>query len=90
MNTLVKQKKVFSSTEAQQNFGRLLDTARRESIMIQKNCRDIAILLSIEDYSDLVEKRGDAYWEERAVKAARGGFLSKKASEKYLQSVLQH
>lgn len=91
METLIRpkqKKKIFSSTEAQQHFGRLLDTARREPITIQKNYRDIAVLLSIEDYGDLVEKREDAYWGREAQKAAKNGFLSKRASEKYLKLVL--
>ncbi len=41
--------KVVSATEAKQTFGALLDAARREPIIIQKQNRNVAALIAIED-----------------------------------------
>ena len=57
--------RVVSSTQAQNQFGRLMEDAKKEPIMIQKNGRDQVILLAAEEYeamlaaadtSDLVKK----------------------------------
>ncbi len=83
-----KTKNVISSTDAQQGFGRLLLAARRKPITIRKNDRDVVVMLSVEDYGNLVAGREDAYWAGRAEKAAKGGFLTEQTSEKYLKSLL--
>ena len=41
--------KVFGAREAKDEFGRLLDTARREPVTIEKKGRPVAVVLSIED-----------------------------------------
>ncbi len=40
----------ISATEAKQRFAALLDTAQREPVMIQRHDRDIAVILSAEEY----------------------------------------
>lgn len=48
--------RVVSSTEAQNQFGKLLDDAKREPVMIQKNGRDQVVMVSVEDYQRMVQE----------------------------------
>ena len=40
----------ISATDAKNKFGEVLELARREPVRIQKNGRDVAVLLSAEEY----------------------------------------
>ena len=42
--------KSVSATDAKQNLAALLDTAQREPVMIRRHDRDVAVLLSAEQY----------------------------------------
>jgi prevent-host-death family protein len=44
-----------SATEAKQALSSMLDAAQREPIVIQKQRRDVAVLLSMRDYERLTE-----------------------------------
>jgi len=44
---------IVSATEAKQKFSALLDAAQREPVCIQKHERDVAVLLSAEEYRRL-------------------------------------
>ena len=41
---------IISATEAKQSFGAVIEKAQREPVMIRKQNRDVAVILSIEDY----------------------------------------
>ncbi len=43
----------IASTQAQKSFGKLLDTAQREPVTIQKKGRSVAVLVSKNEYDDL-------------------------------------
>ena len=43
----------IASTKAQKSFGKLLDTAQREPVTIQKKGRPVAVLISMDEYDDL-------------------------------------
>lgn len=43
----------LSAHEAKARFGQLLDTARREPIVIERHGRAVAVVLSKEDYDEL-------------------------------------
>ena len=43
----------ISATEAKQKFAALLDAAQREPVRIQKHERDVAVLLSAEEFNRL-------------------------------------
>lgn len=45
--------RTVSVTKAKQSLGHIIDVAQREPIMIQKQHRDVAILLSMYDYEKL-------------------------------------
>ncbi len=42
-----------SATEAKQSFGAILDAAQREPVVIRKQKRDVAVVLSMEEYERL-------------------------------------
>ncbi|HKK18360.1 MAG TPA: type II toxin-antitoxin system Phd/YefM family antitoxin [Opitutales bacterium] len=45
--------KTMTANEAKQSFGRLLDDARREPVLIEKHKRPAAVLISSEEYDRL-------------------------------------
>ena len=47
----------ISATDAKQKFAALLDTAQREPVRIQRHERDIAVLISDEEYQRLCGDR---------------------------------
>ena len=81
---------VFTAKEAKNNFGRLLDEARRSPVAIQKNGRKVAFLISKEDYSHYAdfEEVIDAYWGKKAVEAHKGGYLTIAESKKFIDSII--
>jgi prevent-host-death family protein len=68
--------RVFSATEVKQAFGAALDAAQREPVVIRKQNRDVAVLLSAAEYDKLRGLRiaaFDALCDRVAAKAeARG------------------
>ena len=48
--------RVVTSTEAQNQFGKLMEDAKREPVMIQKNGRDQVVMLSAEDYQRIIRE----------------------------------
>ena len=44
----------ISANEAKARFGQLLDTARREPVTIEKHGRPVAVVISVEDYQELL------------------------------------
>lgn len=82
--------KVFTAKEAKNNFGRLLDEARRSPVAINKNGRKVAFVISQEDYSHYedFEEIIDTYWGRKAKIAEKGGYLTVVESRKFIDSVL--
>ena len=79
--------KSIAAREAKNGFGRLLDEARSEPIVIHKHGRAVAVVLSYEEYERL-ELLEDAFWAARAVAAEREGYLSASESEELLTDLL--
>lgn len=46
----------ISATDAKNKFGEVLEMARKEPVRIQKNGRDVAVMLSAEEYNRLAEE----------------------------------
>lgn len=42
---------LVSATEAKQSFAAVIDKAQREPVVIRKQNRDVAVIMSIEDYN---------------------------------------
>ncbi|MGI0479372.1 type II toxin-antitoxin system Phd/YefM family antitoxin [Geminocystis sp. CENA526] len=55
-----------SATEAKQTFGTIINQAQREPIVIQKKNRDVAVILSIEDYQRITRSNIREFQEFRA------------------------
>lgn len=80
--------KVFGAKEAKDGFGRLLDTAQREPVRIEKKGRPVAVLISMDEYQRL-EAMEDAWWAERAEAAEKeGDWLGPEESERLLKKFL--
>ncbi len=48
--------RVITSTEAQNQFGKLIEDAQKEPVMIQKNGRDQVVIISAEEYEAIKVK----------------------------------
>jgi len=48
---------IVSATHAKQNFAALLDQAQREPVRIQRHERDVAVLVSAEEYEKIQQLR---------------------------------
>ena len=44
---------IVSATRAKQNFAAILDQAQREPVRIQRHERDVAVLVSAEEYENI-------------------------------------
>ena len=49
--------KTVSATEAKQNFAAMIDHAQREPVRIRRHDRDLAVLVSAEQYEHLNKNR---------------------------------
>ena len=47
--------KALSAKDAKYNFGRLIDTARAEPVVIEKHGRPVVVVLAIEEYERLTQ-----------------------------------
>lgn len=74
----------ISSNAAKQSFGRVLDDAQREPVMIQKHNRSAAVILSIAEYERL---RGlnsaefEAFCDDLGERAKERGLTEAKLKE---------
>lgn len=78
----------FTARDAKNQFGRLLDTARREPVLVSKHGRPVAVVLSYEEYERLDELE-KAYWTGRADAADAEGYLGRRESEALLEGRLE-
>jgi antitoxin Phd len=76
----------LGAREAKNEFGRMLDAAQSESVLIEKKGRPIAVVLSIKEYQ-LLENAQDKLWEMLAKASEIEGLVSEKESEEFLKSL---
>jgi len=70
--------KSFTAIDARRRFGRLLEKVRREPVMITKNGRAVAMMLSASDNELIAVVEGflaERYWGERIADVERGGSI---------------
>ncbi len=79
--------KIYNSTAAKDSFGELLDNSRKEPVKITRNNKEIAVVLSIEEYNRLVDLE-ESWFISKAKAASKGGYLSKTKSEALLEKML--
>jgi prevent-host-death family protein len=76
--------KTIPATEAKNRFGAILDAAQREPIVIRRQDRDIAVVLSMADYERLRSANIRALLDLRdevAAEAAKAGLTEERLSE---------
>ena len=79
--------KTLGASEAKNHFGKLLDLARREPIQIAKKGRNVAVVISIEEFERLSELE-DELLAIKAEKAQKEGFIGMSESEALLEELL--
>jgi antitoxin Phd len=79
--------KLFTAKDAKTNFGQLLDTAIREPVSISRNGRQVAVILSAQDYERLAAFE-DAWWAHQSERNEAEGLLSADESEAFLKDLL--
>lgn len=77
----------MTAGDAKRSFGVLLDRAQREPVTITKNGREVAVLVSKEDFERL-EALEDAYWGRLAEEAEKEGYVGPEEGEKLLSRLL--
>jgi len=74
--------KIITAAAAKSAFGKFLDMAHREPVVVTKNDRPVGVFLSVEDLEDTI-------WGERALKAHAEGYLGPAASGNLLDDLLR-
>lgn len=78
-----------TATEAKTNFGKILRQIMREPVFIEKSGKEIAVILSIEEYQHLVTIE-DMIWAQAAIEADKEGYIGVEESEKFLKRILKN
>ena len=76
--------KSIAATEAKNRLGAILDAAQREPIVIRRQDRDIAVILSMADYDRLRSANVRAFLDLRnevAAEAAEAGLTDERLAE---------
>jgi prevent-host-death family protein len=73
--------KTMTAAEAKNAFGKFLDIARREPVVVTKNNRPVGVFLSMEDIEDTI-------WGEQALKAHAEGYIGPEASDQLLHKLI--
>ena len=73
--------KTITAADAKNAFGKFLDMAQREPVVVTKNNRPVGVFLSLEDLEDTI-------WAERARAAITEGFIGPEASEKLIRQLI--
>jgi prevent-host-death family protein len=78
--------RTVSATHAKQNFAEVIDAAQREPVRIRRHNRDLAVMISAEEYDRMVSDR----WREFDRFAALAAAQAKAAglTEEKLQEIL--
>lgn len=81
------KKDTMSASDAKNNFGELLEFARKNPVKIERNGRPVAVMISHEEF-ERMEAMEDAWWAKQAEEASKEGFLGQKQSEDFLAEML--
>lgn len=73
--------KTITAAEAKNGFGKFLDMAQREPVLVTKNNRPVGVFLSMQDIEDTI-------WAEKALKAHAEGLIGTEASDRLLKSLI--
>lgn len=79
--------RTVSATEAKQRLAALLDTAQREPVLIRRQNRDIAVIMSPEEYDRIRGARNDEF--ERFCDRVSAKAKARGLTEKILADILK-
>ena len=80
--------KTVTATEVKNKWGQILLAAIREPVIVEKNNHPVAVVLSIDEHTRLVELE-DKYWAMLAEEAEREGYLSREDSMNILKKHME-
>lgn len=81
------KKNTMSASDAKNNFGELLEVARKTPVRIERNGRPVAVVISAEEF-ERMEALEDAWWAKQAEEALKEGMNDQEASEKLIAEML--
>lgn len=73
--------KTITAADAKNGFGKFLDMAQREPVLVTKNNRPVGVFLSMQDIEDTI-------WAERARQAHQNGYIGTEASRSLLADLI--
>ena len=77
--------KTVKSTAAKNNFGEILTTSQREPVIIEKNGKNVSVVISYAEFKNYQKTVvSDRYWGEKADKATK--MLGKAKSKEFLKA----
>jgi len=80
--------KTLAAADAKNSFGKMLDTAQRESVIIEKKGRAVAVVMSMEEYYRF-EELENTMWGKNALEAENNGFIGIEQSNEILKKLLR-
>lgn len=80
--------KTITATELKTKTGEALDAAQREPVAIEKNGRQIAVIVPQADYERLVKLEND-YWLARVEAAENSGYIGTEATTAFFKEMLK-
>ena len=79
--------KTADATQVKNHFGMYVETALREPVLIRKSGREVAVILSVEEYQRLAALE-DHWWAAEAAEAERDGYVGPQYSREFLHRKL--
>lgn len=73
--------KTMTAVEAKTHFGKFLDAAQREPVVVTKKNRAVGVMFSMEDIEDTI-------WAEKARKAQEEGYIGEHKSADLITALL--
>ena len=77
----------YTATEAKDHFGELIDDSRTAPVKIVRNNKEVAVVISIEEYHRLMALE-DSWLAAKAKQASTEGYIGKNNSEALLERML--